>query len=93
MSDKNSPKHSVGKGAQREHHNEDAANERHDDQKDGYLEKKWKKIANDFNKTYGLHVSTEELKDNSFSKNLKKLEEKTGKSKTDLENEIREWKE
>ena len=103
MSNKGNPKHSVGKGAQSEHHNEpdeksyaknDNESENTENQNDDndYLEQKWKKIASDFNKNYNLDISASEFKDNSFSETLKKLEAKTGKSSAQLHKEIRNWK-
>lgn len=103
MSEKSgNPKHSVGKGAQRAQHNEsdeksyvsnpkkeDGNDESHGD---NYLEQKWKKIASDFQKNYNIPVSSEEIKDESFGDTLKRLEDKTGKSRTELEKEIKNWK-
>ena len=71
MGNEENPKHSVGKGAQSEHHNdpgeksyvknnsksESAESENNDND---YLEQKWKKIASDFNKNYNLDISTSE---------------------------------
>ena len=78
MSNNQNPKHSVGKGAQSEHHNEpdeksdaknDIESENTENQNDDndYLEQKWKKIASDFNKNYNLDISASEFKDNSLS--------------------------
>ncbi|MDN3723740.1 hypothetical protein QRD02_05055 [Aequorivita sp. SDUM287046] len=103
MSKEVNPKHSVGRGPQRAQHNEpneksytnagakeEVENTANDDD---YLEKKWKKIASNFNKKYNLDVSSSEMKENSFSDTLKNLEERTGKSGTDLKKEIENWKE
>lgn len=100
--EKGNPKHSVGQGAQKEHHNEanedsyvnnPKENKAEDDDNDGdYLEQKWKKIAKDFKKNYNMEVSGSDVKDESFSDTLKQLETKTGKSRADLEKEIKNWK-
>ena len=102
MSRKNSPKHSVGKGAQSEHHNEpdeksyvkhpDDDNEEEEKDDEDYLKQKWEQVASDFNKHYGLSVDASEIKDESFSDTLKRLENKTGKSRADLKDEIQHWK-
>lgn len=103
MSNKGNPKLSVGKGAQSEHHNEpdeksyvkdNTESDNTENEKDGndYLEQKWKKIASDFNKNYNLNTNVSEFKDESFSETLKKLENKTGKSRVQLEKEIKNWK-
>ncbi|MAP81354.1 MAG: hypothetical protein CL526_09730 [Aequorivita sp.] len=100
-SEEQNPKHSTGKGAQAAHHNtgendsyvenpkEAKPNETEDSD---YLEKKWKQISKDFEKTYNLDISKSDYKDESFSETLKNLESKTGKSRTTLEDEIRNWK-
>ena len=102
MSDKKvNPKHSVGKGAQSEQHNE--KNEKSyvkdpdndsvaDEKKEGdYLEQKWSKIATDFQKNYNMDINTSEYKDETFSETLKRLENKTGKSEAELRKEIDKW--
>ncbi len=99
---KETPKHSVGKGAQKEQLNsedepsyvEDPKNEESDgNENDGdYLEQKWKKIASDFRQKYKIDVTESEYKDDSFSEVLKKLESKTGKNNTALKQEIKDWK-
>lgn len=102
MGTKETPKHSVGKGAQREHHNDPAEssyepkpkakNAEPEGANDDYLAKKWRQIASDFNKLYKLDISPSEFKDNSFSETLKKLESKTGKPRAALKKEIENWK-
>ncbi|QQX76530.1 MULTISPECIES: hypothetical protein [Aequorivita] len=96
------PKHSVGKGAQSEHHNhsdeesyvKNPENSNEEDSGSGgdYLEKKWRKIATDFQKKYKININTSEYKDESFSDTLKGLETTTGNSKAELEKEIKNWK-
>lgn len=99
---KETPKHSVGEGAQKEHHNTDAESSYVEDPKeskkdssdndDDYLEQKWKKISSDFREKYNLDVKDSEYKSNSFSEVLKNLENRTGKSRDSLEDEIKNWK-
>lgn len=102
MSDRKvNPKHSVGKGAQSEHHNKLDEDSYVDDTKeeseenestDGdYLEQKWRKIATDFQRNYNMDVKTSEYKDETFSETLKRLENKTGKSEAELRKEIDKW--
>jgi hypothetical protein len=102
MSEKSgNPKHSVGKGAQSEHHNDtgeksyvaDPKKMRDKNREDEgkYLEQKWKKIAKDFQKSYNLDVNASEYKDESFSDTLKRLESTTGKSAAEWEKEIKNW--
>ncbi|MEM0518893.1 MULTISPECIES: hypothetical protein [Aequorivita] len=101
MSDKNvNPKHSTGKGAQAEQHNtssedsyvENPKEEKNDDGNgDDYLKNKWKKISKDFEKTYNLEVSETDYKGENFSDTLKNLENKTGKSREKILDEIRNW--
>ena len=98
---KNTPKHSVGNDAQKEKFNadnepsyvEDSKKEKTtDSDKEGnYLEKKWKKISTDFQKNYNVEVSESDYKSDSFSETLKKLEDKTGKTRSKLEQEIKDW--
>ncbi len=50
-----------------------------------------KKISSDFRQKYNMETSDSEFNDNSFSEVLKKLENKTGKTRTTLEKEIEDW--
>ncbi len=100
--EKETPKHSVGKGAQNEKYNTVEGQSyvenpkekefRDTSEDDDYLERKWKKISSDFRKKYNMDTSESEYNDSSFSEVLKNLENKTGKSRTTLEKEIEEWK-
>ncbi|MEH6765102.1 MAG: hypothetical protein V7655_11435 [Aequorivita antarctica] len=97
---KDTAKHSVGKGAQKEKYNsgneasyvkDSKENIDNPKNQENYLEMKWKKISSDFRKKYNMEVSESEYKGNSFSEILKKLEKKTGKSMATLEQEIKDW--
>lgn len=95
------PKHSVGKGAQKEKYNADneesyvkkPEKDSGDKSEEGedYLEKKWKQIHSDFQQKYNIEVSESKYKSHSLTEILKDLEEKTGKSREQLRREISEW--
>jgi hypothetical protein len=99
---KQNAKHTVGKGADREKYNADGEESYVKDPKESksenhaeegnYLEQKWKKISSDFRSKYNIDIEDSEFRKNSFSDIAEKLESKTGKSRLDIEKEIKEWK-
>lgn len=94
-------KHSVDKGAQREKYNangeasyvenpeQSKSTSKSDEGK--YLEGKWKKISSEFRAKYKIPLKDSEFKNKSFSVIAEKLEKQTGKTRTEIEEEIKNW--
>lgn len=99
------PAHSVGKGSQKEQHNEEHEEsyvenpEKDIHTLDGdindedYLKRKWHKIATDFRREYKVDVDDDTYKGENFAEVLESLGKKTGKSSDELKGEIHKWNE
>ena len=99
---KQNAKHSVGQGAQKEKYNadneesyvknpKDSKNENNADE-GNYLEQKWKSISSEFRSKYNIDIKDSEFKNKPFSEIADKLESQTGKSRLEIEKEIKSWK-
>lgn len=97
---KQNAKHSVGKGAHKEKYSadneksyvENPEDAKSSNEKEGaYLDEKWKKISSDFREKYKVSIDDSEFKNSSFSDIAKKLEKQTGKTRVEIEKEIKNW--